>query len=472
MADTPTSCDVLVLGSGLAGLRAAVAAAETVPSARVLVAAPHSGPHGSSFANKNARIGMLTPDTDAAREAFAARAMALAAPGTADRSLVDVLAAESAARARELAAMGAPMDRAADSTAARHSSCFLRGVASALVFTDLPALHRLLVARARAHRVGFASGFTAHRVLTAADGAACGALFTARDGTEHAVRARSVLVATGGPAALFARSMGGPGVPGTSFALLARAGAELANAGFVQFFWCRLDDGTFFHVHRLAEPGAATASPGGGEAPLPPAAACHAAERSTHCPLSWGQADRALDKALLTRLDEDGALSVRLASGERTRIAPFAHSGNGGARVDQEGRSTVPGLFAVGECATGMHGADRVGGAMAAATQVFGARAGAAAAPHAVATASVPAKTFSELTKIHTAPLPAHAAHHGPDAAPFPPQSLRMLAESNFYLSDFIVDSIEGMLASPCAPVREAALFSALTVVRNLHTIT
>jgi L-aspartate oxidase len=58
----------------------------------------------------------------------------------------------------------------------------------------------------------------------------------------------------------------------------------------------------------------------------------------------------------------------------------MAHAGNGGALIDEHGGTGVPGLFACGECATGMHGANRIGGAMASATQVFGKRAGEAAA--------------------------------------------------------------------------------------------
>lgn len=58
----------------------------------------------------------------------------------------------------------------------------------------------------------------------------------------------------------------------------------------------------------------------------------------------------------------------------------MAHAGNGGAVIDAHGQTSVAGLFACGECATGMHGANRIGGAMVLATQVFGHRAGVAAA--------------------------------------------------------------------------------------------
>ena len=52
------------------------------------------------------------------------------------------------------------------------------------------------------------------------------------------------------------------------------------------------------------------------------------------------------------------------------------HCSNGGLRIDENGRTTVRGLYAVGEAASGPYGADRLGGAMMTSSQVFGARAG------------------------------------------------------------------------------------------------
>ncbi|MCC6176632.1 MAG: FAD-binding protein [Chloroflexi bacterium] len=59
------------------------------------------------------------------------------------------------------------------------------------------------------------------------------------------------------------------------------------------------------------------------------------------------------------------------------------HCCDGGLRIDENAQTTVPGLYAAGELAAGPHGADRIGGHMLLASQVFGARAGRAAAAHA-----------------------------------------------------------------------------------------
>jgi L-aspartate oxidase len=68
---------------------------------------------------------------------------------------------------------------------------------------------------------------------------------------------------------------------------------------------------------------------------------------------------------------------------KEAEIAVYAHAINGGVRIDENGQSTVPGLFAAGEAAGGPHGADRLGGGMLSVSQVFGRRAGIGAAQRA-----------------------------------------------------------------------------------------
>jgi len=66
-------------------------------------------------------------------------------------------------------------------------------------------------------------------------------------------------------------------------------------------------------------------------------------------------------------------------SKDKIWLAPFAHCCNGGIRIGRDGETRVPGLFAAGETAGGIHGADRHGGMATAAALVFGARAAAGA---------------------------------------------------------------------------------------------
>lgn len=67
-------------------------------------------------------------------------------------------------------------------------------------------------------------------------------------------------------------------------------------------------------------------------------------------------------------------------SKEPVQITMAHQCSNGGVRIDTTGMTTIPGVFAAGEVATGMHGADRIGGNMLAACIIFGKLAGTSAA--------------------------------------------------------------------------------------------
>ena len=75
--------------------------------------------------------------------------------------------------------------------------------------------------------------------------------------------------------------------------------------------------------------------------------------------------------------------SIGLQPNQPLRVAMYAHANNGGIAIDCQGATSVPGIFAAGECTGGMHGADRLGGLSSANGLVFGLRAGAAAAEYA-----------------------------------------------------------------------------------------
>jgi L-aspartate oxidase len=70
---------------------------------------------------------------------------------------------------------------------------------------------------------------------------------------------------------------------------------------------------------------------------------------------------------------------------DKVQITCSAHAINGGLRIDSNAESNIKGLFAAGEVAAGPHGADRLGGNMSVTCQVFGGRAGRAAAARATA---------------------------------------------------------------------------------------
>ncbi len=390
---TVQDADVLILGAGLAGLRAAWAAAATRPNLRVAVAWAGNGPSGSSFANPNGQLGLFLPHLaypeapdETLGERLAADVLRLAAPGRADPNLVRALAEDAPERFEELAALGIHFLQDGQGGLLRRSSCFLPGRRGAVVFDDLPQVFAHMRNKVSALGVVLLPGLRTLGLLTSPDsshdsGRILGAVFRETgSGAARIIRARTVIAAMGGPARLFTLCGSGAGNRGEGHALLALAGADMENERFLQFMWSEVPSGGFFPFSRLAGDGVRLMGPDGREEALPRELAALTPARMTHCPLSHSLPDAALDRHLLARLGPDGTIRIRESDGRLARIAPLAHAGNGGARIDGRGRTTTPGLYAAGECATGMHGADRIGGAMVLACLVFGARAGKAAA--------------------------------------------------------------------------------------------
>lgn len=362
-APAQTARHVLVLGAGLAGMRAAWAAKLAAPQVRVTLVCPRAAPCGSSFANRNNALGMQAPAPGEAQD-FVREALALAAPGAVAPELARALAQDAPAVLADLLSLGLCFRREADGALSRFPGCF-SPARRAVVFDGLQAAQGAFLSRLKELGVELLHGFEALHIARDAAGRAAGAHLAALRGAQiRFLRADAVVAALGGPSPLFARRICGPGGSGLGLGLLCSAGAELVNAEFLQFFWGEAADGGFVNPGHLPW------------SRLAPELAHLAETRRGHCPLAYSLPDAALDRWLLERRGADGL--VRLPG--RAPLALFAHAGNGGARIDEHGRTTVPGLYACGECAGGMHGAQRLGGGMVLSALVFGARAGRAAA--------------------------------------------------------------------------------------------
>lgn len=224
------------------------------------------------------------------------------------------------------------------------------------------------------------------------------------------IKAGAVFLGTGGMAGLFKHTTAAPECTGDGHAMGFRAGAQLMNVEFKQVFpgviyptinhfsaWWFVPYVKIYNA--LGEEYI--------ERYLPEGITLEMVyqQRGSHGPFSArDSASRYFDVATVIetkegRANEHDALYVDLTDprvkdplakprrdyfyyrGVRYLEEPIQfnicfHCSNGGIRLDENGMSTVPGLYAAGECASGPHGANRLAGHMLGATQVFGAIAG------------------------------------------------------------------------------------------------
>jgi L-aspartate oxidase len=205
----------------------------------------------------------------------------------------------------------------------------------------------------------------------------------------RAVRARGVVLATGGSAALWQRTTNPPGSQGTGLLLARAAGAALADLEFMQFHptavtGVRGREG--FLVTEAIRGEGAILLDGKGErfveelAPRDEVArAIWSVMTRTGAPsvdLDMRAVEPSLFPNVVGALRDAGLDPAR----ELVPVAPAAHYGMGGIVADLDGATTVPGLYAVGESAcTGLHGANRLASNSLSECFVFGARAAVAA---------------------------------------------------------------------------------------------
>jgi len=205
----------------------------------------------------------------------------------------------------------------------------------------------------------------------------------------RAVRARGVVLATGGTAALWARTTNPPGALGVGLQLAREAGAALADLELMQFHPTAVTgvkgrEG-FLITEAIRGEGAILVDDAGERfvdelAPRDEVSrAIHERMRATGRPgvhLDMRHIDPALFPNVVGTLREVGLDPTR----GLVPVAPAAHYGMGGVVADLDGATAVPGLYAVGETAcTGLHGANRLASNSLSECFVFGARAARAA---------------------------------------------------------------------------------------------
>jgi L-aspartate oxidase len=384
---------VLVVGAGLAGLAAALAAAPR----RTLVITPAPLPEATASAWAQGGVAAALADDDT--PALHAADTVAAGAGLTDPRMADLLAVEGPDAVRWLAAIGAPFDRNADGGFSQGLEAAHSRPRIARVKGDQAgrAVMEAVAASARAaSHIEIREGVRARALLQDAQGVVLGVLAETSSGLVE-ILAPATILATGGVGGLYGVTTNPPQALGEGLALAALAGAEIADPEFVQFHPTAVD------IARDPAPLATEALRGEGaklidSAGHPFMAAYHAqaelaprdiVARAIHRQIAEGRgafldAREAIGAAFPEEFPTVFAACMSAGLDPRVEpipVAPAAHYHMGGIATGANGLSSLPGLYAAGECAsTGVHGANRLASNSLLEAAVFGRRAGRAAA--------------------------------------------------------------------------------------------
>ena len=375
--------DLLVLGSGVAGLSAAVrAAAEPGMTVGVLTKG-----HLAQATTRWAQGGVAAvlggdPDSTDLHQADTLAAGA----HLCDHDAVRLLVAEGPARVHELIALGAVFDRDATGrlALAREGGHSVARVVHAGGAATGAEIERALVHAVQATAAAVMEGWFAVDLLVEA-GRCRGVVALDGDRNRHEVRATHTLLATGGAGQLYAVTTNPAEATGDGVAMALRAGVPVADLEFVQFH------PTALHHPQMPRPLLSEALRGHGALLRDAAGERFVDELKPRDVVSRAIAARIaeqgvehvwLDATGLEDFDERFptiAASVRAVGldpvADWLPVAPAAHYFIGGVLTDLDGASALDGLWAAGEAAcSGVHGANRLGSNSLLEGMVFAAR--------------------------------------------------------------------------------------------------
>ena len=427
--------DVLVLGSGVAGLSVAVRLCQASP--RLSVAALTKGELSQSTTRwaQGGVAAVLGGDEDST-DLHLADTLGAGA-GLCDAGAVRVLVDEGPSRVEELIALGARFDREASGSLALareggHSKARIVHAGGAATGAEV---ERALVAATVSGAAAVLEGWFALDLLVGR-GRCKGVLALAPDGSAVRVLASHVVLATGGAGQLFAVTTNPAEATGDGIAMALRAGVPVADVEFVQFH------PTALHHPLMPRPLLSEALRGHGALLRDREGERFCDELSPRDVVSRAMAQRMteqgvdhlwLDATGLERFAERFptiAASLAEAGLDPARdwlpVAPAAHHVSGGVVTDLWGASALEGLWAAGEAAcAGVHGANRLASNSLLEGMVFGARVAEAIADGAGPTATGVLGTLRGTGEIPVRILELHereerevpATHGGADVA-------------------------------------------------------
>ena len=412
MAEIKTvNCDVLVIGGGETGIRAAVEAKRQGVEHVLLVTKGTFGEAGVMFSeitfgwDMQASTGQNDPTDNMDRHLSD---IMCAAQGTCSEKLAQILTKEAPDRVHDLEDIfNLEIYKKPDGTPRQVYGCFstkdrcyqfihpdeIKGkVANSLKENSVNLIEKMMVTD-----------------LIIEDNACKGAIGIFNDGSMLIINSKATILAAGGATGMFKHNFASPGMCGDGYSLALRAGCKLANMEFMQFGLGLLEPkyrALFLDRLMYLQPKVEFTYDHHFPCDISEMLSVH----SRHFPFSTIDASYLFDVAVLEETIQNGGKGVAVdlsvipkrkleeipvwslyynyfdadndPYNNKLRITCFAHACNGGVIIDENANTGLNGLFAAGEMVTGPHGANRLGGNMHAACQVFGTRAGKSAAAY------------------------------------------------------------------------------------------
>src|SRR5450755_3165352 len=391
MKALPSETDFIVVGAGIAGLRASV---ELAPAGRVLCLAKREVTESNT---QYAQGGIAAALSDDDEVSLHLDDTLKAGDGLCNEEAARILVEEGPARIEELIEWGTEFDRTGSKIAFTREGAHSRNrVLHAHGDSTGREIGRALYLKAKALKPIEFREFEFTTEIVVRDGRAVGVRVLDNNGQMHEIHASSVLLVTGGLGQVYSDTTNPQVATGDGVAMAYRAGAAISDMEFVQFHPTALylknaprfllsealrgEGGVLrnlelqLFMHKYHEMGEL--------APRDVVARAIAHE------LEITRRPDAVVYLDLTHLDSETvrkrfptiyATCMRYnidITEEMIPIRPAAHYSMGGVRTDLDGRTSIPGLYAAGEVAcTGVHGANRLASNSLLEGLVYGARA-------------------------------------------------------------------------------------------------
>ncbi|NSW90738.1 MAG: FAD-binding protein [Firmicutes bacterium] len=407
--DTVIDTDVLVVGGGLAAIKAAIECARM--GVKVLVTVKGEICSGSSFYPLTSGLGCQAPSSDEDKELFL-QEIDESSYGMNDHRLCEIYVDEIRDRVKELPEIVISYRKLKGRTA-----CFAKRARDLFIWRDWEAIRsnvrRLFDSLTNLQLMEHSDIIQ----LLEVDGRVEGAVAAGSDRKLIVINAKSVILATGGFCGLYKHSLNTDDVSGLGHAIAFEVGAKLINLEFNQFipgmfkpvYKALFSEQTLYYCDGVEN--------SQGEDVLSKYLPKDVQKRECldlrggHGPFTCADASKYFDIAMMKEILADkGEEGFRLIYSpsiysvendalqnylnwlktkdidlvrDKIVIAPFGHASNGGIWIDENCCTTVEGLFAAGEAAGGIHGADRLGGNASGSCLVFGKRAAVSAVKYA-----------------------------------------------------------------------------------------